>query len=238
MVDQTNKADESIFTDNAVVVEDVTKDKAVDPTVDTLLQSITADDGRQKYNSVPDALKALAASQEHIRTLESEKATADEKAASAKAVEDVLNELRQANANNVEPTNSPTVDAKQIEDIIDQRLQAKESSATAEANVNTVRTLMADKFGTEAEAKYIAAAKDAGIPITHLNNLAAISPQAVLKLVGLGEKDVVIASRSSSGSINTAAMKPTEKTESVKVGPGASSAQMVAAWRAARPAEA
>lgn len=227
MADQADENKESIFNSSEETPESSKPETA---TAETLLAGIKAEDGRQKYSNTEEAIKALAASQEHIRKLEAEAAELREVASNAKAVDDVLEELRQANTGTETTTSPAKVDAKELEAIVDNRLKAQERALVAAKNEQRVRDALTEKYGDKAEEVYINAAKEAGVSIDHLNSLSATSSTAALKLIGL---DVVPTDvRPSSGSINTESLRPAKEEPNPKVKSGMTR-DMVSAWRAA-----
>lgn len=228
MVDQTNT---SIFNqETATPVPEITPAPKEDPSA-TLLASILAEDGRQKYATVEDAIKSISHSQEHIRRLEQETAALNEEIARRKTAEEVLEEIKATKP--VEATPSPGIDYSQVESLVDQRLQATEQRKVASDNTSKVVSVMSEKFGDKAEEVFIKTAQDSGISVDQLNALAASSPMAVLKLVGV-EAKAESSAPFSSGSVNTESLRsPASQTTSVKVPPGAGKDVLMAAWRAA-----
>jgi len=228
MVDQTNT---SIFNqETATPAPEITPAPKEDPSA-TLLASILAEDGRQKYATVEDAIKSISHSQEHIRRLEQETAALNEEIARRKTAEEVLEEIKATKP--VEATPSPGIDYSQVESLVDQRLQATEQRKVASDNTSKVVSVMSEKFGDKAEEVFIKTAQDSGISVDQLNALAASSPMAVLKLVGV-EAKAESSAPFSSGSVNTESLRsPASQTTSVKVPPGAGKDVLMAAWRAA-----
>jgi len=228
MVDQTNT---SIFNqETATPVPEITPAPKEDPSA-TLLASILAEDGRQKYATVEDAIKSISHSQEHIRRLEQETAALNEEIARRKTAEEVLEEIKATKP--VEATPSPGIDYSQVESLVDQRLQATEQRKVASDNTSKVVSVMSEKFGDKAEEVFIKTAQDSGISVDQLNALAASSPMAVLKLVGV-EAKAESSAPFSSGSVNTESLRsPASQTTSAKVPPGAGKDVLMAAWRAA-----
>jgi hypothetical protein len=236
MADQAETNNESIFNGESVTAtpestETIAPSGQSDSSAETLLQSIVAEDGRQKYSSVADALKALQHSQSFIETLKDEKAALTEEVSKRQSAEEVLEQLKQGNFNDEVATQSSEFDVTKIESLIEQKLRTAESQKAASLNVEQVKDSLTAKFGDKAEEIYIKAANDSGISLTQLNTLSATSPKAVLKLVGIDSE--APQSNFSTGSVNTQSLRPSAPTPSAKVTGGSTSA-MVSAWRAAR----
>lgn len=230
-----DQAENSIFTgETATATPDdsstATTSEQVASTAETLLASIVAEDGRQKYNSVAEALKALQHSQGFIETLKGEKSVLEEEVAKRKSAEEVLEQLKMGN-NDEEVTTQPAeLDVTKIESLIERKLQTAEQRKAASLNVDEVKNSLTEKFGDKAEEVYIKAAQDSGISLDQLNTLAATSPKAVLKLVGADT--VPNTGGFSTGSVNTQSLKPTEAKPSAKAVSG-TTRDLVSAWKAA-----
>jgi hypothetical protein len=226
MVDQTST---SIFEAPPETPEDTTPAQSADP-VATLLAGILAEDGRQKYATVEEAIKSVGHSQEHIRRLEQEAAALNEEVARRKSAEEVLTELQATKSS--ETTPSPELDYSQIEQFIDRKLTATEQSKVASGNTAKVIEAMTGKFGDKAEEVFLKTAQDSGISINQLNALAASSPLAVLKLAGV-DQAVFSNTARSTGSVNPGSLTPSTQQPNLVVPAGASKDIYMAAWRAA-----
>ena len=189
MADQASN-NESIFNGESAAAttestEASTPSGQTDSSAETLLQSIVAEDGRQKYSSVAEALKALQHSQGFIETLKGEKTALAEEVAKRKSAEEVLEQLKRGNNDDEVTTQPSEFDVTKLESLIEQKLRTAESQKAASLNVDQVKNSLTAKFGDKAEEIYIKAAQDSGISLTQLNTLSATSPKAVLKLVGI-----------------------------------------------------
>lgn len=206
MSDQT-----SIFGD-----QNVTQQTQTASPLATLLADIKNEQGTQKYATPEDALRGAAHAQEYIRTLQREKAEADARLAALSAKEDktasleaTLAELMQKVNKPAEPaTNVPTGD--DIADIVAKTLDSRTAAQTAKANQDAVAASLVKQFGADAQAKYLAAAEDIGLSPSEMDQLAAKSPKAVLKALGISEQ---VAQKPQSfapqgSAVNTAALQP------------------------------
>lgn len=189
----------------------------------------------KKYRTAADALKSIPHAQTHISKLESELAAARDEITKATAMEDLLAEFqKQAGQPPVSPApqvpgdaQAPTVDINaQVEAI----LARKQAEQVANANIGVVNQAFATAYGDTAAETFEKLAKDVGLTKDALASLAATSPEAVLKLAGL--KKLAVVSKPS-GSINTDGFAPAPQDLSARVPSGASTKQLVSAWKAA-----
>jgi len=189
-------------------------------------------DGK-KYQSVEDALKSVPHAQKHIQTLESELASVKEELTKRRTTEELLDEIKSG----VQPKENPQgveFDQDKLMQLVDQTLEVKERQKLAKSNASQVAAKFTEKFGTDAETVYKSVAKENGLSEQQLNSLAASSPNVVLKLAGLAEAKIAPVSKSSS-SVNTQALtqKVDSSTLSARVKQGATTKDLVNAWKIA-----
>ena len=153
-----------------------------------LLASITDETGRQKYNSVEDALKALQHSQQYISTLENEGKQTRERLAQLEevvtrvtTVEDSVKELLTRRETPPE-TPAVVVDENKVADLVRQTLTAEQKAARRLANKQTVSSKLIERFGDKANEAVIQKAAEMNVPAERLGELAEDSPELVLKL--------------------------------------------------------
>lgn len=210
-----------------------------------LLSNITDPNGRPKYSSVEDALKALQHSQSHIQTLEADNGELRGKVEQAlermteyekrsKTMEEIIQEVKAGQHNESEkPSEAPSVDPEFIESTVEGILTKRQQAELAGRNVNTVIEAFKEKYGEEkAEEVFYSRAEELGVGRDFINNLAAQSPKAVFSLYGIESKPKQTDAFSKS-SVNTDRMEPNKQQPSVKVKFGATTDDMTAAWRAA-----
>jgi len=180
----------------------------------TLLAQIKNDRGEQKYKSVEDALNALKHSQDYIPQLsdklrQQEQELAEAKAAAAKIAQ-LEQTLLQLTQNNTPPAATPPVPAglskEEIAELVSNTLTAKQTEAVAKENLSKVVSTLTQSFGDKAEEVFYGKAKELGMSVTEINSLAAKSPVAAFKLLGIGESKGAPAP--AAGSINTSAFTP------------------------------
>ena len=182
---------------------------------DQLLGAIVNSEGKQKYASVEDALKATAAAQEHIRRLEEENTTFRqevEKSTTLQSVLDAMKPREESEPAPAEPTSS--IGEDDVAQLLEGMLNKRETEATAKANVSKVTSAFVEKHGVEAEAKYYESASALGFTNSEINELAARNPAAVFKMLGIDDKPAPVANplRSSVGAGNLSDNKPQQPT--------------------------
>lgn len=183
----------------------------------------------KKYQSPEDALRSVPHAQKHIETLESELAEAREELTKRRTTQELLDEIKSG----VQPaaTTQPTGELNQdnIMDLVNQTLSVREQQAIAKSNADQVAQHFTRQYGDSAEKTYNSIAKDLGLTVPQLNELAAKSPRVVLKAAGLETTTAPVAK--STGDINTEALnnqaKPAELSAKVQSG---STKDLLKAW--------
>ena len=182
---------------------------------DQLLSAIVNSEGKQKYGTVEDALKATAAAQEHIRRLEEENTSfrqKEEESTTLQAVLDAVKPREESAPAPAEPTSS--IGEDDVAQLLEGMLNKRETEATAKSNVSKVTSAFVEKHGVEAEAKYYESATALGFTNSEINELAARNPAAVFKMLGIDDKPAPVANplRSSVGAGNLSDNKPQQPT--------------------------
>lgn len=187
----------------------------------------------KKYQSAEEALKSVPHAQKHIQTLEQELQTLKEELTKRKTAEQLLDEMK-SGFTNENTTQAVEIDPDKIVEIVNQSLTLKEREKVQKSNVDTVVSKFTEVFADKAEEVYNTIAKDAGLTVEQLNKLAASSPKAVLKLAGLDKQGSTLPSKTSS-TVNTQAFIQggNQQQASAKVPRGATTKDLVSAWRAA-----
>lgn len=187
-----------------------------------LLGMIVNEQGSQKYNSIEDALKGAAHAQAYIAQLKAEKAELENKyntvqvdvnkqAELERTVQELLS--RQSHQAPANPA-ANAVDPNAIAELVNKTLEQRTATERAQANQKEVATQLLTKFGTEAEAKYNAAAQELGLTVAEMNEFAAKSPKAVLKALGVSEQPAPKPNTfaPAPSAVNTAAFQPQQDT--------------------------
>ena len=180
-----------------------------------LLKSIQAPDGRQKYDSVEDALKAMPHAQTHIQTLEEENTSLKEQQEALAAQLEKVNQLEETlktMAQNSSTSEQPSgeLDEQKLAQIVETLLTKKETESKMKVNQEAVATTLVNKFGDKAEQMYNQKAQELGIPVSELNRLAGTSKAAVLAWFGEAPASNI---SPSTGSINTEGFRETKPRE-------------------------
>lgn len=201
------------------------------------LQNLVGED--KKYKSVEDALKSIPHSQQHISQLEQELAEMRERLESARTVDDILDQINQPKQEeHKEPERkqeSPQLSQDDIARIVDSRISEQERMQTAHQNQQAVVERMQELYGDKAEETYVHRAEELGVPVEWLNETASKSPQAVFELFGLNKKERATPKKTSEGSYNSDSFKGQSRPERKPVMTGASTSELVDAWRRSRP---
>lgn len=182
----------------------------------TLLSQIKNDRGEQKYKSVEDALNALKHSQDYIpqlsdklRQQEQELAAAKAAAAKIEELERTLLQLTQNNTSNAPATPAQAgLSKEEIAELVSSTLTAKQQEAVAKENLSKVVSTLTKSFGDKAEEVFYGKAKELGMTVVEINSLAAKSPTAAYKLLGLDSGSAAPSTPPSSGSVNTGGFQP------------------------------
>ncbi len=189
--------------------------QSIQPFAD-LLGSIKNERGEPKYKDVQTALEALRHSQEYIPTLKQEKEATDAKLAALAAEVERLKNIEQSISQLTQPQQAAQqppaagVTEEAVANLVNQTLTQREQAAKKAANVNSVVTALTQKLGGEADKEFYKKAEELGMTAEQMNNLAAQSPTAVLKLFGLeGTKSQSTPSgNQQQSSVNTAGLQP------------------------------
>lgn len=190
----------------------------------------------KKYRTAEDALKALPHAQGHIKTLEEEAKQLREELAKRKTAEELLEEFKVSGVlggNRQEPAVTPSVD---VEQVVASVLAKEKAQSTAKQNQETVVSAFTATFGdkTKGEEMYNKVAEESGLSVAALNQLAATSPEAVMRLAGITKKQETVPGKVQS-TVNVQAFNDKPQGElSSRVKPGASTKDVVAAMRIAR----
>jgi hypothetical protein len=190
----------------------------------------------KKYATVEDALKSVPHAQTHIARLEQEMQSLRERAAQAKAIDDVYEALTSRQQGEQQVTASaPIVDERFIDAVLERKLEEQKRAEEKRVNLNKVKESLTTKYGEKAAEVFKKKAEELGINEGFLTDLAAKSPTAALELFGANAKEKV-ATSVPSGSINPQAFVQNQQPAPPKaVMAGASTSDLLNAWRAVNP---
>jgi PIN domain nuclease of toxin-antitoxin system len=189
----------------------------------------------KKYASVEEAIKSVPHAQKHILTLTEELAATKAELDKRRTTEALLDELRTSGVQAQPTAPVSSVTTEEVEKLIQRTISQNEIQTKALVNTETVKSNFIAKFGEQAEAVYIQVAQESGLSLADINRLSASSPNAVLKLAGINTKQVVPVISKPTSTINTAALETNkaDPTLSARVKPGASTKDLLSAWKVA-----
>lgn len=188
----------------------------------------------KKYASVEAALASIAPAQGHISKIEQENAELRQKVAEAIAVEEVYKKLTEANTNSGVTPPVAGLDEASVAALVAKQLADRDANAVRVANESRVRDALVGKYGDKAKEVYEAKAKELGVGVDFLNEVVRRSPKAAEELFGVKQKEAGAAP--TTPSINTGALSNTRPpVERPRIMVGATTEQLVSAWRAAKP---
>lgn len=189
----------------------------------------------KKYRTAEDALKALPHAQKHIQTIEEENARMKEELGKRKTAEELLEEFKLSGIQPASADKQPSAPVD-VEAIVASVLAKKDAQTTAQKNISVVVNTFTEAFGdkTKGEEMYNKVAEESGLSVAALNQLAATSPEAVMRLAGITKKQETIPGKVQS-TVNAQAFGDKPQGElSARLKPGASTKDMVNAIKVAR----
>lgn len=179
--------------------------------------------GQGKPYSDDKALaKAKAHGDIHIQTLESELKTLRDDLKARQTMEQLMDKISSAAASkSKEPEqkvpeltsdSKPSLNAEQISDLVRQTLTRSQEQDLRTTNLNSIRETLLSSWGPNFVSQIERKAKELQVSHAFLDNLAATSPEAFKKLVGLTVSNEEVSRKSDApprSSINTSNMQPT-----------------------------
>ncbi|MGE3523031.1 MAG: hypothetical protein AB7I96_09220 [Candidatus Dadabacteria bacterium] len=163
----------------------------------------------KKYKTPDEALQSVPHAQEHIRKLEQTLNEMRDELASRSKLDDLIQRLDTQNSmgNGGEPSTSAqpveSFDPLKVQSLLDEMLTKRELEAKTKANLGQVVTSLKAQFGDQAEAAYVAKARELGLSKQEFDQIAARSPQMVLAHFPKQESRGNVATRSD---VNPAAL--------------------------------
>ena len=212
-------ADQSIFDSNnqtqATPVSPQPTTSPSDELVD-LLSQIRNENGEPKYKTVKDALVGLQHAQSFIQTLKTEKSQIEQQVNELRPVADKVSELEKVvlQLSSTPPaasTNAPALSEEAVAQLVENTLSKKQQEQVAKQNLESVAASVKQAFGDKAEEVFYAKAQEIGLSRAEINALAARTPQAALKLVGLNGSSPAVPKPTTS-SVNASAFQPAQDT--------------------------
>lgn len=190
----------------------------VDTDISTRLSQIVNEQGAQKYKDLGTALDALKHSQEFIPQLKTdldrvaqENAKLKEELERLKNIEASLEQISNKKVESQPATQHLTEES--IQDLVLKALAQKEIQSSREANISKVVNKVKELYGDKSEEAFYGKAKEIGLQPEQINKLAAESPSAVFKLLGI-ETSTEQRFNATKTSLNTAGL-PANKDQNI-----------------------
>ena len=213
-------SDQDIFSSNEEVID--TSPASPDAFAD-LLASVKNDSGEPKYKSVEDAIKALANSQAHIRTLEAERKAQDdelaqlrEKAKKVDNIDEVLAKLSAKESQEQPRQETPATGGlteEAIVNLVKKALDGRDNEVKQKTNLQLVQSALAEKFGDKANEAVRKKASELGTTPEKLGQLSVENPNLVLALFDAVKAKPALPSTSSVNLHSPASPQPLGKPE-------------------------
>lgn len=228
--------DQSIFENKQTPSTPIQSDDLND-----LLSQIRNENGEPKYKSVRDALVGLQHSQEFIKTLRTEKSQVEQQLNEVKPVADKVTELERIVLELTKPSTpvaTPTsgMSEEAIAQLVETTLTKRQQDEVAKQNLTSVIGSVRAEFGDKAEEVFYAKAQEIGLSRADINSLAARTPQAALKLIGVQAKTSTV--KPTVSSTNTSSFEPAQNTfigrNSKRLEVGATASELMEETRASK----
>lgn len=164
-----------------------------DTNVDHLAELVG--DGK-KFRTVEDLAKGKAESDRFIATLQAQLDEARTEVQKRIALEDLKTAIleRDNNNNNPNPPGQPVpekvVDADSIEELVNKKLTEAEATKIKNANEATVASTLTTVWGDNAKVELARAGAAIGMSLKELQEIGQRNPQALFKLIGVGNQPV------------------------------------------------
>lgn len=156
-----------------------------------LLKLIVNEKGEQKYKTIQDAIIGLQHANSHIQTLLNEKRQVEQDVASLRTAAEKVAELERvvSELTKAPPQATPAaIDPIQIQELVSQAISETKTKEEQKQNTSVVVNAAKQTFGEKAEELFYSRAQDVGLSREQINSLAASSPQAALKILGLASQ--------------------------------------------------
>lgn len=204
-----------------------------DPYAD-LLTEIRAEDGRQKYATVEDAIKSIPHAQNRIRELSQEMEDLRKRAEEADNIDTIMERVRSMQATEEKPSKGTELDETKLAELVESTLTKREQELRMKANADAVANQLKEKFGDRAEEAYTAKAEELGLDVDTLNSLSSRSPKAVLEYFGISKTSSSSADGFKKSSVNSEAFykKPQQAADPLSRF-RSSDSDLISKWRSA-----
>lgn len=185
-----------------------------------LLLLIKNDKGEPKYKTVEAALEGLMHAQNHIHTLLTEKQQVEVElntlrpvASKVSELEKVVDALTRSAPAKVDTPQPKGLSEEDVAKLVEQTMTASQQKAIQTQNLASVVNSVKTAFGTDAEKVFYQKAEELGMSQAEVNALAARTPAAVLRMLGIEAKPSTAGSGTTVGTINTTSLEPNKETK-------------------------
>lgn len=209
-------ADQSIF-ESGTQSDPSTQQPSSTSGVQNLLATIVNERGEQKYKTIEEALVGLSHAQSFIQTLKTEKHQVEQQVNELRPVADKVSELEKvvlqlSQSKPPEQTAPSGMTEDAVASLVEQTLTRQQQQRVAKDNLQKVAEVVKKNFGDKAEEAFYGKAAELGFSKEDINALAARSPQAALKLIGVNESVQSSVFSPTTTSVNTSSLTPQENT--------------------------
>jgi hypothetical protein len=169
-------------------------------------ESLVGED--KKFKSPEDLAKGKMESDQFIEQLKKEQAELREELSKRLTSEEVLEKIREANQQQGQSqgdNTSPQLSEERLSELVKKSLESTRTEETKLNNVQSVDQQLVNQFGDKAGEWLVNKAKDLGVSVNFLQDVASTSPQAFFNTVGLNQTNLGKASVTQ-GSVNTTVM--------------------------------
>ena len=173
-------------------------DKPAEGTTQTATQDNEFIGEGKKYATEADALASVPHAQAHIDKLEAEKAELLEDLNKRQTAEELLDKMREAGRTSDTPSESVDLEA-----LVDKRLAVKEQADRKAANISKADKAYKEKWGEKSGEALALQAQELGMSVSAMQEVAANSPSAFMKMVGLETTNTGTAHKPMESSVNT-----------------------------------
>ena len=125
----------------------------------------------KKYKSAEDALRSVPHAQQHIETLESELASANEELLKRKTTAELLDEVKSGIQPPAMTYQEPEFNQDMLQNVVNKTLESKEKERVSQQNAQSVAAKFTAQYGDKAETVYNSMALENGLTIQQLHNL-------------------------------------------------------------------
>jgi len=148
----------------------------------------------KKFKTVEDAIRGKLEADRFIEQLKSELGGLREELNTRIKLEEFMDQFKNTSPQQSQPSgdnqdrrggDDTALSPDTIRKLLDEELQKREQVNTAKQNLSSVKQKLAETFGSNYATRLDAEAKKLGVSRDFLNNMAATSPNAFLRLVGV-----------------------------------------------------